>query len=278
MTDAHRHVPTDSIGVFDSGVGGLSVLREIRATLPCEQLLYVADSGAAPYGERTQEFIKARAVAIVEFFLQQRVKAIVVACNTATAVAIKSLRSRYAIPMVAIEPAIKPAAMMTKSGVVGVLATTQTLASENLVLLAEKYGKGVKILSQACPGWVEQVELGRLNDAKTESLVVRYVTPLLERGADTIVLGCTHYPFLLASIRHVAGSSITFIDPAVAVARELGRRLELNGLLSLEKSPGAEAFWTSGVPQQVELVIAQLWGKQVIVEPLPARYSAPNLL
>ena len=275
MTDAHRHVPTDSIGVFDSGVGGLSVLREIRAVLPVEQLLYVADSGAAPYGERTQEFIKARAVAIVEFFLQQRVKAIVVACNTATAVAIKALRSRYAIPMIAIEPAIKPAAMMTKTGVVGVLATTQTLASENLASLAEKYGQGIKILLQACPGWVEQVELGRLIDVKTESLVARYVTPLLEQGADTIVLGCTHYPFLLAAIRHVAGPSITVIDPAVAVARELRRRLEVNGLLSIEKLLGAEAFWTSGAPQQVEPVITQLWGKQVIVEPLPTRYTAP---
>ena len=268
MTDA-------PIGVFDSGVGGLSVLREIRSQLPEEDLLYVADSGSAPYGDRPREFIKGRAEAIVEFFAGERVKAIVVACNTATAVAIQSLRSRFAIAMVAMEPAVKPAAEITRSGVIGVLATSQTLASESFSRLSEKYGKGVQILSQPCPGLVEQVEKAELDGPRTEALVVRYVSPLLERGADTIVLGCTHYPFLLSVIRAVAGPTVSLIDPAVAVARELHRRLKTGELLSCRGNPGIERFWTSGAPDRVQPVVAQLWGKDVKIHSLPSAFSEP---
>src|SRR5690606_34331294 len=189
-----------AIGVFDSGVGGLSVLREIRAQLPAEDLLYVADSGAAPYGERTEEFIRGRVRAIVEFFLRRQVKAIVVACNTATAVAVELIRSQYDIPVVAVEPAVKPAAALTKSGVIGVLATSRTLSSERFARLAGNYGEGVTVLLQACPGFVEQVEKGELDSVETRGLVQRYVGPLIDQGVDTLVLGCTHYPFLRAAI------------------------------------------------------------------------------
>ena len=206
--------PEAAIGVFDSGVGGLSVLREVRAALPAEDLLYVADSGAAPYGERPAEFIVERARAIVEFFFERQTKAIVVACNTATAVAIQSLRSRYPVPMIAIEPAVKPAAEQSRSGVIGILATSQTLASENFLRLAEKYGRGVRVLTQACPGLVEQVEKGDLQGDKTREMVAGYLAPLLAAGADTIVLGCTHYPFLISLIRAAAGPGVALIDPA----------------------------------------------------------------
>ncbi len=262
------------IGVFDSGVGGLSVLREIRTALPEEDLLYVADSGFAPYGDRPREFIKDRAEAIVDFFVSKRVKAIVVACNSATAIVIQNLRSRFATAIFAIEPAVKPAAEITRSGVIGVLATNQTLASEGFMRLVEKYGKGVEILLQPCPELVEQVEKGELDGVRTKTLVVRYVSPLVERGADTIVLGCTHYPFLHSVIRAVAGPGVSLIDPAAAVARELCRRLKTSDLLSRRGIQGIERFWTSGTPDRVESVVAKLWGKDVKVDPLPLLSSA----
>ena len=259
--------------MFDSGVGGLSVLREIRSALPEEDLLYVADSAYAPYGDRSLEFINARAQAIVEFFVSQRVKAIVVACNTVTAVAIQALRSRCAVSIVAIEPAVKPAVAITRSGVVGILATTRTLASESFARLAEKYGKGVQILLQACPGLMEQVEKAELEGPVTEALIKRYVSPLLERGADTLVLGCTHYPFLNSIIKATAGSSVSIIDPAVAVARELRRRLAASDLLSKKRESGIERFWTSGTPTHVQAVATRLWCKLIEVRALPAIFS-----
>lgn len=260
------------IGVFDSGVGGLSVLREIRTALPGEDLLYVADSGFAPYGDRSGEFILQRAEAITAFFVSRQVKAIVVACNTATAVAVQVLRAKYAQIIVAMEPALKPAAAMTQSGSIGILATSRTLASESFSRLAEKHSQGVQVLLQACPGWVEQVEKGELNSAATRALVERYVSALRERGADTLVLGCTHYPFLTPLIQAVAGPEVHIIDPSAAIARELQRRLQACDLLTWEKKVGTESFWTSGLPQQVQPVLAQLWGKALAVDVLPAEY------
>ena len=262
------------IGVFDSGVGGLSVLRAIRDVLPNEDLIYVADSGFAPYGNRPSEYIRERAEAIVEFFGGVGAKAVVVACNTATAVTIHTLRSRFTFPIIAIEPAVKPAAEITKSGVVGILATTQTLSSASFSRLVEKYGKGMQVLVQPCPGLVEQVEKAELDGPKTEALVVRYLAPLLDRGADTIVLGCTHFPFLSAMIRSIAGAKVSLIDPAVAVARQLQRRLKTSELLSLDGSLGTEQFWTSGVPDKVQAVVGRLWVKNVEVCSLPSALSA----
>lgn len=258
------------IGVFDSGVGGLSVLREIRKALPGEDLLYVADSGFAPYGDRPSDFIQQRAEEIVAFFTSVNAKAVVVACNTATAVAVQSLRSRYTFPIIAIEPAVKPAAAITRSGVIGVLATSQTLASKRFSQLVEQYGKGIHVLLQPCPGLVEQVERAELDDPGTEALVVRYVKPLLERGADTIVLGCTHYPFLSSLIGAAAGPNVSLIDPAVSVAREVQRRLTTSQLLASEDSLGTERFWTSGAIDKVQRVVEHLWAKNTEVRSLPS--------
>ncbi|MEQ1674530.1 MAG: glutamate racemase [Candidatus Nitrotoga sp.] len=254
-----------AIGVFDSGVGGLSVLREIRRALPNEDLFYVADTRHAPYGDRQDEFIKDRAATIVQFLLSQQVKAIVVACNTATAVAIQNLRSRFNITLVAIEPAVKPATEITRSGVIGVLATRQTLESERFSALVEKHGGGVEILLQACPGLVEQVEAAQLDGRETHALVARYVSPLLARGADTLVLGCTHYPFLNSIIKNIAGPAVTLIDPAAAVARELSRRLASEQLLTQNLAPGTERFWSSGAAEQVAPIISKLWEKPALV-------------
>jgi glutamate racemase len=261
------------IGVFDSGVGGLSVLREIRRLLPREDIVYVADSGHAPYGDQSKAFIERRAVAILNFFLEQHAKAVVVACNTATGMAVDALRSRYSLPIVAIEPAVKPAASMTTSGVVGVLATTQTIASERFSKLVERHASGVQVIAQPCPGLAEQVEKGEFSTAATRALVDQYVRPLIDKGADTIVLGCTHYPFLSDVIRDVAGPEVTLIDPAVAVARELRRRLEAEGLLSPASREGREVFWTSGPTTDVGPVIAELWKRDVDVHELPVTTS-----
>jgi len=258
------------VGVFDSGVGGVSVLREIRRVLPAEDLIYLADSAYTPYGDRPAAVITERSIAMVRLLEREDVKAVVVACNTATGIAVDALRAAFALPIVAIEPAVKPAAARTRSGVVGVLATTQTLASERFSKLVETHAAGVRVVTQPAPGLVERVEAGELSTAATRALVERYVRPLVESGADTIVLGCTHYPFLGDVIQDVAGTSITVIDPAVAVARELRRRLEAGGLLAPEGRAGGERFWTTGPPEQSESVIAQLWGSAIEVMHAPA--------
>ena len=262
----------DPIGVFDSGVGGLSVLCEIRRELPGEDLLYVADSKYAPYGDKPAAFIEARGRAIAEFLLTERAKAIVVASNTGTAFAAGPLRSRFALPVIAIEPAVKPAAAATKTGVVGVMATSQLLVSEKFLRLVETHSRDVNVLAQACPGLVERVEAGDLSGPVTRALVERYVRPLIEQRADTILLGCTHYPFLLALIREVAGPDVAIIDPAIAVARETRRRLAAANLLAPGDAPGAERFWTSGDPAVASRVINQLWSARAHVDPLPRAY------
>lgn len=242
-----RERPFAPVGIFDSGVGGLSVLREIRRELPHEDLIYVADSGHAPYGDKPPAEIDARAEAIVAFLAARGAKAVVVACNTATGVSVDGIRARWSIPIVGIEPAIKPAVATTTSGVVGVLATSRTIASARFSRLVGTFGGGVTVLPQACPGLAERVELGDLNGPETRALVRQYVRPLVERGADTLVLGCTHYPFVAEVIAETAGAGVTIIDPSAAVARELRRRMEQAGLVATTGT-GLVRLWSSGRP------------------------------
>ena len=257
------------IGVFDSGVGGLSVLRDIRKELSNEDLLYVADSSHAPYGDKEAEYIEARSIAISQFLVDQPVKAIVVACNTATGAAVAKLRTRFSVPIIAMEPAVKPAVEKTKTGVVGVLATRRTVSSENFINLLTRFGANADIVVQPCPGLVEQVEAGDLLGEKTRTLLEPFVLPLLERGVDTIVLGCTHYPFLAPLIRAMVGIDVDIIDPGEAIARELRRRLENIGRLSRRDRLGKEKFWTSGSPKSAKTLISQLWEADVEVKRLP---------
>jgi glutamate racemase len=257
------------IGVFDSGVGGLSVLREIRRELPAEDLIYVADSGYAPYGDRPEGYVRDRAVAIMEFLRTQDIKAVVVACNTATGIAVDALRARYDVPIVAIEPAVKPAVARSRSRIVGVLATTQTLAGQKFAKLVSTHAGDVEVLTQAAPGLVDHVETGQLDTPSTRSLVERYLRPMLDKGADTVVLGCTHYPFLADLIREIAGPDVAVIDSAAPVARELRRRLQAGGLLASDDRRGTEAFWTTGSPDRVRSVMAQLWSADVELHELP---------
>ncbi len=240
------------IGVFDSGLGGLSVLKYIRAFLPSEELLYFADSGYAPYGSKPTEEIVARTLAVAEFLIRHDAKALVVACNTATAAAIKTLRERYPLlPLVGVEPGLKPAAALTKSGTVGVMATRGTLTSVKFKLLHEQLSAvtNVKFLLQPCVGLADRVEKGELHSAATAALVRGYVEPLLEQGADTLVLGCTHYPFVLPlieeAIGHITSKPIAIVDTGESIARQLVRLLTERGLLRVE-SPGTIRGFTTG--------------------------------
>ena len=263
---SHSHLPfADAIGVFDSGVGGLSVLRAIRAALPAENLVYVADSGHAPYGDKFEAHIIERTLTVGNWLAVSGVKAITVACNTATVVAIRHLREQTHMPVVAIEPAIKPAANTTRTGVVGVLATTQTLQSESVARLCLEHGEGKRILLQACPGWVEAVEEADLHSPQTEALLRQFVVPLMDQGVDTLVLGCTHYPFLRNTLQRIVGDDVVLIDPAVAVATELTRRLG-NGRRMDEQHIGTTRFFTTGDVLHVQQVVAHLWGDGALVE------------
>lgn len=256
------------IGVFDSGVGGLSVLRHIRQALPQEDLLYVADSAHAPYGSKTPEMIRQRSQVLAEFLVEQGAKALVIACNTATAAAASQLRENFPIPIVGMEPAVKPAVAATRSGVVGVLATSGTLQSARFAALLENYGQGVQVVTQAAHGLVECVERGELDSPNTFSLLSRYLQPLLEANADTIVLGCTHYPFLRGAIESIIGSQVAIIDTGAAVARQLSKRLVDAKLVRPEGHAGAERFWTSGNVALGQTTVDLLWGPpQVAVTP-----------
>jgi glutamate racemase len=257
------------IGVFDSGVGGISVLREIRTVLPREHLCYVADSGHCPYGNKPESYIQERSLRITGWLIEQGATSIVIACNTATAAAATLLRATFTVPIIAMEPAIKPAVAATRSGVIGVLATAGTARSERLTALIERFGRGVQILTQPCPGLVEQVEMGDLDGPVTRALLWDYVEPLLRRGADTLVLGCTHYPFLRPAIADLVGAEVALIDTGAAVARRCEDVLAQRGLLR-DSGMGDTCFWTSGKPLLAEQVIGDyLWGKRVMVQPLP---------
>lgn len=253
------------IAVFDSGVGGISVLKHIHALLPNEQLLYVADSKHAPYGNKTPQEIQSRCFEIADFLIAKDAKVLVVACNTATAAAIDALRTRYTLPIIGMEPAVKSAAAATKNGIIGVLATTGTLKSAQFAALLESYGRNVEVVTQACVGLVECIERGELNTANTRELIRQYCAPLLAEGADTIVLGCTHYPFVRDVIADIVGKEIILIDTGAAVAKQLKRQLEENDLLSERQQVSQVRFWTNSEATNAQQVIAQLWGEHAEV-------------
>ena len=259
------------IGVFDSGVGGLSVLHHIHQLFPGERLIYVADSGHVPYGGKPARYIEQRSHTLTRFLVSQGADAIVIACNTATAAAVASLRSQFSIPIVGMEPAVKPAVAATRSGVVGVLATVGTLVSARFAALLERYAGEVEIVTQGCPGLVEQVEKGELNGVRTRELVERYTAPLLARGADTLILGCTHYPFLAPLIRDVVGDNIALVDTGAAVARQLMRRIE-SELPDRVLGDATEQFFTGGNAALASRIMSLLWNKNVVAQQLPQTY------
>ena len=234
------------IGVFDSGVGGLSVWREIAVQLPDESSVYLADQEHIPYGPRPMQEIRAFSEAIVRFLLGQSCNIVVVACNAASAAALTHLRARFPdVPFVGMEPAVKPAVQTTRTGRVGVMATPATFQGELFASVVERFASGVQLVKQVCPGLVEQVEAGRLDTPDTEAMLREYLAPMMAAGVDTIVLGCTHYPFLAPAIQRLVGPGVSVIDPSPAIARQVGRVKELRGLLSASREAG-HVFCTSG--------------------------------
>ena len=263
-----QSISQQAIGVMDSGVGGISVLKHIHALLPQENLMYVADSKYAPYGNKTAEEITARCFELADYLTAKNVKAIVVACNTATAAAINAMREKYSLPIIGMEPAVKPAAEASKNGIIGVLATVGTLKSAQFAALLESYGRNVKVVTQACVGLVECIERGELTQNSTRQLLKKYCAPLLAEGADTIVLGCTHYPFLRPLIEDIVGSGVAIIDTGAAVAKQLQKKLAEQNLLETANKLADIGFWTNSTVKNAEQVIAQLWGEKVEVKVL----------
>jgi glutamate racemase len=236
----HERAASDAsapVGIFDSGLGGLSVLRAVRAMLPRERLIYVADSLHAPYGERDDDFIVDRTMAIGEWLVAQGAKALVVACNTATAQSIALVRERLPIPLVGVEPGVKPAASVSKSRVVGVLATAVTLRSARFQSLLDRYAGDCRFICQAGHGLVQAVERCDTSSPALMALLESYIAPMLDAGADTLVLGCTHYPFLDRAIRDIAGERLQIVDTSVAIARQLDRLLDAHALKSVAAPP-----------------------------------------
>jgi glutamate racemase len=213
-----------SIGVFDSGIGGLSILQEIRSLLPNVRLLYFADQEHVPYGPRSMEEVQTFAATIAEFLIQRKARLIVVACNTASAAALHHLRTTFPETLfVGMEPAVKPAATTSQTRVVGVLATPATFQGELFASVVERFAQGVKVIEQTLPGLVEQIELGRLDKPETREILLTGILPLIDQGVDTLVLACTHYPLVVPLIQEIAGPEIQVIDPAPAIARQTVR-------------------------------------------------------
>ena len=257
---AKTQSPSPTVALFDSGVGGLSVWREVVRQLPHVNTLYLADQAHVPYGPRSADEIRAFSRDITDFLLAQGADLIVVACNTASGVALHALRREYAdVPFVGMEPAVKPAAEHTANGVVGVIATPTTFQGTLFRRLAERFGADVRIITQVCPGLVEAVEGGDIATPETRGLLETYLAPLLDAGIDQLVLGCTHYPFLRAFIEDIVGPGVAVIDPAPAVARQAGRLLgefSLTQTLSRgEREPRAPSpehtLYTTGNPDRL---------------------------
>jgi glutamate racemase len=238
---------TQPIGIFDSGVGGLSVLRAIRRELPNEGLLYLGDQAHVPYGTRPRDQIRDYAFAITEFLLAQGAKLIVVACNTASAVALHELRLAFPeVPFVGMEPAVKPAAETTHTGKVGVLATPTTFAGELYASVVERFAQDVQLFQSTCPGLVAQIEAGDLDGPVTRQILEEALQPMLAEGIDTVVMGCTHYPFVIPLIESITGPGVRTIDPAPAIARQARRLMAERDLLNPGQSQGKLRFYTSG--------------------------------
>jgi len=262
------------IGIFDSGVGGLTVLKAIRALLPAEPLAYVADQAHLPYGPRPAAEVRGFAEGIAGFLLEQGSKLLVVACNTASAAALHPLRALHPrLPIAGLEPAVRPAAAASRSGVIGVLATPATLQGALYSTVVRRFAGGLKVLEHPCPGLVERIENGELDSPATREILSTALGPMLAQGADALVLGCTHYPLVIPLIREIAGPDIRILDPAPAVARQVARLLEEHGLSAApgaapragdaEDSPAPRVrLYTTGLPARLRELLPRLLGEQ----------------
>ena len=275
MSDLSR----SPIGIFDSGVGGLSVLKAIRQQLPMESLLYLADQAHVPYGPRSLDEVRSFSDAITRYLLSQGAKLIVVACNTASAAALQYLRQTFPqVPFVGMEPAVKPAAEGTRSGVVGVLATPTTFQGALYASVVERFAQDVNLLQHTCPGLVAQIEAGNLDSPETRRILEGALHPMLAQGIDAVVLGCTHYPFVIPLIQDIVGPGVRVVDPAPAVARQVGRVLESRGLHHPGRGKGEVIYLTTADPEQLEVLLPRLVGEEGVVGRLEWREKRDLLL
>ncbi len=256
------------IGILDSGVGGLSVARSIRTLMPNEDIIYIADSYHAPYGSKSEEFILNRSCIIIDNLINQNVKIIVVACNTITVNVIYALRDKYSILFIGVEPGIKPAVEISKSHTIGVLATEQTVNSIGFKNLLKIFVDQAHIEIQACPGLVELIESQQLEGNEIKSILKKYTLPMIDKGVDTFVMGCTHYAFLTKVLSDIIGSEHTIINTYKAVASETLRRLQTNQLLTSSNRSGDTKFFSSCLKENTDALFEKLWGKPVTVEKL----------
>jgi glutamate racemase len=249
-------------------VGGLSVIRAIRQSLPAEDLIFLADQVHVPYGSRSLDEVRAFSEGITRFLLSQGAKLIVVACNTASAAALHHLRNILPFtPFVGMEPAVKPAAEQTRSGVVGVLATPATFQGALYASVIERFANGVTVLQDTAPGLVMAIEAGQLDGPEVRRILEKALLPMLSQGIDTVVLGCTHFPFVIPLIEEIVGPQVRVIDPAPAVARQVGRLLDSHGLRTTSSGPGQARFYTTGDAEQMQALLPKLIGQASRVHP-----------
>lgn len=255
------------VGVFDSGVGGLSVLREIRRHLPAESLIYLADQAHVPYGPRPLEQVREFSHGITRFLVAAGAKLVVVACNAASAAALHDLRKTFpGTPFVGMEPAVRRAVAITQTRRVGVLATPVTFQGQLFASVVERFGEGVELMHDTLPGLVQRIEAGDLDGPETRAIINRAVRPMLERGVDTLVLACTHYPFVIPLIEEIAGPEIRVIDPSPAIARQTARLLAEKGLQAMGDMPGDLRLITTGDPLRLRAMAERLVSESVSVE------------
>lgn len=252
------------IAVFDSGFGGLTVLRALRARLPQEDFFYFADTRFLPYGDRPEVFLRERGVLIAESLVRRGAKALVIACNTATAAAAEAIRAAIDLPIVALEPGVKPAVALSRRGVIGVMATTRTLASERFQRLVGNHANHLRVLAQPCPGLAEAIEAQGPESAEVAALLDAFVAPLAAAAADVVVLGCTHYPWVAEAIARRMPPGVTLLDTGEPVARQLERLLSATNLIG--GGSGQLRVATSGAPNKVVATVDRLWGQHLAVE------------
>lgn len=257
--------PAAPVGVFDSGLGGLSVAREIRRRLPAEDLLYAADTAYCPYGGRSLEEIRERSLTVARALRERGARAIVVACNTASGAALETLRAHLDVPVVGLEPAVKPAAEGSLRRRIGVMATAATLRTERFDRLTARYAHDVEVHAVACPGLVELVEAGETGGPRVRATLEALLEPLRAAEVDQVVLGCTHYPFLRDAIAEVLGPGVRIVDSGGAVARQVERVLGEGGGVRAG-GEGSIRVLTTGDPARVAPVVERLWGSALPVE------------
>jgi len=254
------------IGVFDSGVGGLSVAREIRRALPGEDVLYIADTAYCPYGDRPEAEVRQRALAVGRHLQESGAKLLVVACNTASGAALEDLRAVLTIPVVGLEPAVKTGVAVTRNRKVGVMATSGTLRSERFARLLRTHAQGVEVIPQACPGLADLIEEGHLEDDLLRACLTELTRPLRAAGVDTVVLGCTHYPFVEGPLATVLGAGVQLVESGPAIARRTSHLLRGSGHSRSEDGSGSFRVLTTGDPDRVAPVVERLWGEAVDVD------------